>query len=182
MTRALVFGRAKSVWDEIAIARHNLKFDYTFGVGSTAVEFREALTGIVSFHSELFQRWSEIRQQRGYPEPEYYWTNRKPRIRIGTPLNWKGRIKEVDCAGGSSGLIGVMVALNAYRADEVVLAGIPLVPEAGQYDTGKDWREALTHRDSWTARKKILEGRVFSLSGWTRETFGYPPGIANVAA
>lgn len=57
---------------------------------------------------------------------------------------------------GSSTLLAVLFGLQAQRYDAVLVAGAPL---DGPYDT---------FRGGWIEKKRVLAGRVRSLSGWTK--------------
>lgn len=168
---AIVLGRHENVWKELAEALRDYEPDTFICVNRIGQHYAGVIHHWVSFHPELFPLWLKVRRQAGFPEPGKFWSanfkgNRLGRKVIGIPLNW------VPSLGGSSGLLGVQVALEV--ADKAILCGIPMENSA-QYDTGKPWDEAAKHRAAWTKYLPQLEGRVRSLSrGWTRDVLGAP--------
>lgn len=171
MTTALVVGRATTVWDDIAAAKQLGKIDLVLVTGPIAVEYPEEIDAWVWFHTELFEDYALRRARKGFPPAKSYWgagysgmirsTNRDVRY-----SKWNG--------GGSSGLVAVMIALDEYKADKVVLAGIPMSAEGGQYDSSKLWHEAKAHRPSWSKSISRLRDKVKSFNGWTGDLLGTP--------
>lgn len=176
MKRALIFGRAKGIWEEVKAAQAMASFDFTIGVGPSVVDYPGEVDHWVWFHTELFQNICERRAHNGYPPIKNYWSVKHGgRTRIGTangiPINyidWKG--------GGASGLIAIIIALDHLGCERVALCGIPMTPEGGQYDSVKTWKEAEKHQHAWITNKDKLIGRVRSFTGWTLELLeGQPP-------
>lgn len=170
--KVLIFGRARGVWDEIVSACALGKFDHVMAVGSVGIDYPHAIDSWVTFHFEQFPLWLVKRQNKGYPPAKLYWSSyfksrgRQPTI---TPA-----VKFVTCEGGSSGLIGVMAALDELAATRVVLAGIPMDADFGQYDTKVPWKEAVKHRVAWEKSLPKLQEHVKSMSGWTASLLGTP--------
>lgn len=164
---ALVFGRASGVWEEIKAAKKLFQFDLIVAVGSVGIYYPESIHCWVSYHANRFPEWISLRTRAGHPPADSFWTSR-------SGLRYKPVIKmqHVECYGADSGLIGVVVALQ--QAKHVVLAGIPLEPERGQFDTPARWDEALNHRKHWQKRLPELQDKVFSMSGWTQQLLGAP--------
>jgi len=179
MTTALIMGRAKSVWDEVKAAQALTTFDYTLVTGPIGVDYPGEIDCWVWFHTELFEDFARRRSKKGHPPAKSYWGSKfRGRVRPHGIIpvkysSWGG--------GGSSGLIAVMVALDELvpAADRVVLAGIPLTIEGGQYDSDKVWHEATKHRHSWDLALPKLMGRVRSFSGWTLKLLGDQPPTAD---
>ena len=170
--KALVFGRGRGVWDEMAAAQKLAAFDCIIGVGSAAVDYSGPLDHWVSFHHSVFPEWAAARSRKGLPPARVYWSSvyrGSQSVRLGAAYP----VRFVRQEGGSSGLIAVMVAfeLGAHR---VVLAGVPMDGDYGQYDTKLPWKEALIHREIWRRDLHKLLGRVRSMSGWTQEQLGTP--------
>jgi hypothetical protein len=68
---------------------------------------------------------------------------------------------------GSSALLGVQAALRmGYR--RIIICGCPLTGKGPNGATYENFR------NGWQHRIKELEGRVRSMSGWTREFLGSP--------
>lgn len=168
--RAVVFGRAAGVWDELVQARKLCNFDIVIGVGHAVCDYPGKVDHWVSFHTELLKPfWVRTRHERGYPDVPNFWTT----LHGGRARSTLTNIQTVDVNGGSSGLIAAMVAVGPLNADKVVLCGIPMQVSA-QYDNTTPWREADKHQAAWRAYLPQLAGRVKSMSGWTQELLGAP--------
>lgn len=167
--KALVFGRAVGVWDEMVQAQAFASFDTIIGVGSASADYPGHLDCIVSFHVELIGTWVALRHKRGYPPARRLVTCQRRGLRM-----YYKDIETVQCEGGSSGLIATFAGLDLYKADHVVLAGVPMDPDKGQYDTKQRWREAIKHRTAWNTNLPKLQGKVKSMSGWTQQLLGAP--------
>lgn len=170
---ALIIGRGGDVWEEVKQAQLLTEFDTILVVGSTGVDCPLPCQHRVTFHAELFEPWTLKRRENGYPEIPNYWAStymgglrRVTRSRIAYDT--------IFSEGGSSGMIAVQVARERLGAQKIVLAGVPMTIEGGQYDTGRLWAEALAYRDVWERKRDYLKTFVRSLSGWTREQFGEP--------
>jgi hypothetical protein len=80
---------------------------------------------------------------------------------------------------GSSGLLTVGIALHV--AETVVLCGIRMDKHPNHYRAEKQWHQARNYHRGWTRTRERMVGRVYSMSGWTREQFGPPPWIERAA-
>ena len=174
MRRAIVIGRARGVWEEVAALREMAEFDATVVIGKVAIICPGEITHWVSFHASVLPKWAGERRANGYPDAASYWTSRYK----GKPLAPEVEslpLGRVACDGGSSGLIGVVVALEKIGADRVALAGIPMDNERGHVDEAKDWNEAQHYRSTWNVMLPRLLGKVRSMSGWTMNLLGGSP-------
>lgn len=182
MKPALIIGRAGCVWNDIKGA---LGLFGQVGYAESAYDVI-AINGVgcdlpfridhwVSFHAELFPMWMQNRRDNGYPfaYPDGYqlWTSARGRHMTEWEKHYK--IRMVDCNGGSSGMVAVLVALE-IGAPKIVLAGVPLENEYGHYDKPGWWDEAHLHRVAWEKLAPEVKARIRSLSGWTKEFFGSP--------
>ena len=174
MTALVVFGRAQGVWDELVLAQQTFKFDGVIGVGSASVDYPGELLAIVSFHAEVLSHWAEQRARRGYPAAKHYVSSlykgqatRRGQSRV-LPVQY------VTCEGGSSGLIASVAAVELFKADHVVLAGIPMDADRNQYDKNAPWKEAMMHRKGWENAYPRIKDHVRSMSGWTSQFLGTP--------
>lgn len=175
MTRALVIGRAAGVWDDVKAAHELIapaRFDVVVAVNVSGCDYPGEINHWVTFHVASLDKWVQRRLDKGFPLDYDFWTSPSQKHlqkRTIHPLNF------IDIEGGSSGFLATFVALKF--AQRVVLAGIPMVQEMGQYDTNKEWLEAKHYRAAWQVKidKGVLSGtNVRSLSGWTMEQFGAP--------
>lgn len=172
---AIVFGRAKGVWDEMAEFRRKFApcgHEVVIAVGRAGTEYPGAVDHWVSFHAELFETWTIRRRRLNYPRVDSFWTALAAgRSRAAECEGYK--IQHVTCDGGSSGLIGVRVG-QAVHCKKIILCGIPMNPEAEHTDQAGLWNEALVHRTKWEKVAPELKPFVRSMSGWTRDLFGPP--------
>jgi hypothetical protein len=174
MKTALIFGRAKGVWEEVAAAKKLCKFTYTLAVGPVAIDYPGEIDAWVWFHTELFEDCALRRAKKGHPPARSYWSCQRQGVvtpyHAGAPTVQTVKWNE----GGSSGLVAIVVAQRALKVDRTVLAGIPMTAEGGQYDTPKSWVEAEKHRRPWEQNLPMLADSVRSMSGWTQELLGAP--------
>lgn len=73
---------------------------------------------------------------------------------------------------GSSGLFAVGVAFS-LGYERLILAGVPM-DIRGHWNNAQPWTDRDRFVTAWCAAKHMLEGRVRSLSGWSREFLGGP--------
>ncbi len=173
MKRALIFGRAKGVWDEIDQARMLGAYDFIVGVGSAVLDYPHEVDDWVSFHATLFPHWLELRVKRGHPRPKRLWSSlhhRQSPVKERLPSG--DIVRHIRCAGGSSGYTAVEVARTQLYCERIVLCGIPMDSERGQYDSVSPWQEAVKHRKVWEENAGKLMGSVRSMSGWTQQLLG----------
>jgi len=170
---ALIVGRAKAVWDDLTVAYsmrpENCRY-VTIAVNVVGCHL-PVVDHWVSFHPELMVHWIAERRNNDYADGYQLWTS--SRGRHMTEWEKKMKIRMVDCEGGSSGMIGLKVALE-IGAPKMLLAGIPMVNEAGRYDVSTEWDEAEMHLKAWQKLDASISNRIRSLSGKTMELFGYP--------
>lgn len=170
MTVALVMGGAKCVYDDIDNAIKMFKPDVFVAVKDIGIEY-PSVDHWVTYHPERISEELKSRRSLGWPDPTYVWTYQTAPGVLHFPLP----IQRIDLRGGSSGLLGTLVGLR--YADKVVLAGIPMDPDMPHYHrrkNGKPWREALMYHKQWLERQTTFDGRVKSMSGWTKKQFGAP--------
>ena len=160
--RALILGRADTVWEEIEAARALGTFDTIIAVKRIGKVYPGCIHHWVSFHPALFPSMIAEREKNGFVPALNYWA---PQRVVGVPTNIIPNI------GGSSGMLGVQVALHV--CEKAVLCGIPLTNTA-QYDTGKEWKDALQYREVWEQMFDKMKDRIKSMSGWTQHLLGEP--------
>lgn len=173
MTKAIIIGRAAGVWEEVAQLQAMVKFDATIVIGKAGVDYPGGIDYWVTFHPNLFPNWVERRRAQHYPDAHSYWasTYRGRLIRHKNMPEYPG-LRRVECNGGSSGMIGMVVALDEVKADRIALAGIPMQGDRRHYDEDKIWEDAQNFRAAWVEAAPRMMGRVRSMSGWTRELLG----------
>ena len=145
----------------IIIAVNNAGFDYP-----------GPLDHWVTMHPDKMPEWVKKRRANGYPGAGTLW---RPRHRQpGGNLE----MRECPSWGGSSGLFAIAVCRlglkgpgTEYRA---VLAGVPMQAERAHYDNPKPWNDCQHYLSSWKTHLPQINGKVKSMSGWTREILGAP--------
>lgn len=169
MSTAIVLGGSRSVWEELEAARRLLPApDLVVAVNSAGRDYPGHLDHWASRHPDKFPQWVKERRSKKNPPAGQLWTyvgrTASPSLEINHAPNW----------GGSSGLLGVTVAL--MHVDKVIICGIPLMPREAHYDRPKEriWDEASKYRIDWIMAQKMLAGRVKSMSGWTQKFLGAP--------
>jgi len=75
---------------------------------------------------------------------------------------------------GTSSLYAVRIALHKLGYRRVILAGVPLDDAQPYADGSPIPRHLGGHRIAWHHAVPEMEGRVRSLSGWTRSLLGAP--------
>lgn len=141
----------------VIIATNNAGFDYPGPLDHWA-----------TMHPEKMPEWVKRRRKNGYPDAGTLW---HPRIR--TPPNG---LDMRDCPhfnGGGSGLFAISVCIRALQM-RGVLAGVPMQVERAHYDDPKPWTDGANYLKSWRSHLREYEGRIKSMSGWTRELLGGP--------
>lgn len=170
MGYAVVLGRASTVWDELEEVRKIRQPDLVVAVNVAGRDYPGKIDHWVSFHAELFFKWLDERRALGHPEPGLLWSGihrgKKLGEGLGLPLNY------VDIkGGGSSGMMGVLVALQFMP--RAVLCGVPL-DNSPRFDDPTGWKEFHAYRAAWKRELPMLSTRVRSMSGWTKDLLGYP--------
>jgi hypothetical protein len=162
---ALICGGAKSVFEDIEQSKFLFEPDAVFAINDVLAQIPH-VDFFVSMHPSKAPAWLKARRQNGYPDPKSYWTAKDktpPRgMRFETSPNTRG----------GSGLLAVFVA-RSMGYTKIVLAGIPLTIEGAHFHDARPWKECLLYRAVWE-RMNGLKVDVRSMSGWTREYFGYP--------
>lgn len=161
MKTLIITGSAPCVIDDLtAMAMDDSAADF-MAIGLDAVDkYRWPIKYVATYHpAEIF----EIRKRRetlvGQVDFAIISHEQHEHVEIFIGEYWT--------PSGSSALLGVQAALAmGYR--RIILCGCPL---AGKNDKGGSYE---SFRKGWEARVKELDGRVRSMSGWTRDFLGAP--------
>lgn len=179
MRRAIVVGRAAGALEEYAAAKEMiapLTFDDVLVVGKAVVQFPDPVDHLVTFHTNLVDKWVDQRVAAGMSPPVNYWTS----FHKGKPLKltklscFADKFQHIKAEGGSSGRIAVHVAVHELHADRVVLVGMPMTMEGGHFDQDGPWKEADIYWKAWEPDVEAFAGVVKSTSGRTLRAFGAP--------
>lgn len=183
VTHAIVLGGAECVWmDLVALERtYGRRWDgLVVACNDVGVHYRGRIDAWTSLHADKLLKgdgrdpekrsWWRQRADNGYPMDGIVTYSRKGAYGADRDIN-------EAVSGGSSGLLAVQVAWN-MGADRVTLCGVPMTvtPHFAETEchTPTDWRSADSHWRAWKNNQKMLEGRVRSFSGRTRDVFGAP--------
>lgn len=159
----IVLGGASTVVSEYADALAQGRFDGAVIVNLLGREWPAPLDAWVSLHTEHLKKpWRAGRELRGL----------EPHHRLIGMGDCEHRFPGQD-KGGSSGLFAVKVALDELGFDRVVLCGVPITPTA-HFDDPEPWRHAKHYPDGWRQALPHIEGRVRSMSGFTKDLLGAP--------
>lgn len=117
----------------------------------------------VTLHPEKMHQWQAKRRENDRLNQDYItitYDRPNPQARID---------KMTGDWGGSSGLFACKVGLEE-GFDHIVLCGIPMDSTPNVFRPGeKVWAEFKAFRTAWVERADDIRGKVFSMSGWTRE-------------
>lgn len=166
---ALVVGGAACLWDDLRSL--GPWTGIVVAVNDSIAHYPHRIDHAATLHPEKLAGWTEGRARRGGNLDFTSWSRRNPELVDRTIKGW---------SSGSSGLLAVGVAFAA-GAERVVLAGVPLTSEPHYFDAAA-WEAFHLYRDAWERRAEALRGRVYSLSGWTRDLLGSPPWLQSEAA
>ncbi|QCG93962.1 hypothetical protein E6C67_08415 [Azospirillum sp. TSA2s] len=159
MTPWLIIGSAACVWDDLA--QWGDRPARVIAVNRMIGAYKGKLWAGATLHPELA---AEFRASRPGKWPLF-----APEAAPGVTRTHPKR----DQWNGTSVLYAVRIAL-AQGAERVVVAGAPLDDGPHFYDSPSLRRYLAQYRMGWSRYADELDGRVRSLSGWTRELLGHP--------
>lgn len=163
---ALIFGGANTLEADKAAALALFDPDVIIGCNHGARDEPGRVDHFCTMHPELFPKWIAERAARGAPPAGKLWHAKHRQSPVeSTPIeSW----------GGSSGLLCVRVAFE-LGCTHIVLAGIPLQKIYNHYDDHRMWMEARQYWPAWERHQPEMQGRVKSMSGWTKNLLGGAP-------
>lgn len=163
---AFVLGGANTLVDDYARARAFVHPHTIIATNEAGRDYKGVLPHWVTLHTEKIETWHAERLEAGHGRVENFWTSNKEAPEY---MNFR-RVQSWD---GSSGLLAVTVALS-LGYNKVILCGVPLDKKACHYFDTKPWMDAPRYRHAWIAHRAEMEGKVKSMSGWTKLTLGEP--------
>jgi hypothetical protein len=172
---ALVIGGAENVIDE---AQEALRLwgsgepDAIAVTNDTIPRWSGRADYLISLHPDKLGHWIRSREQNGHPMGGQVWSYRNNHGARGT-LKHPGVEKVIDDWAGSSGLFACRV-LIAERFQRIVVAGVPMEPNAGHIVRRERWSAAKGFQRGWEKRFPQIKDHVRSMSGWTAKLLGYP--------
>lgn len=189
MKSALVIGCAANVWQDVSDAKKLMKFDAIYCVKQMGVHYSKKFDVWVTLHPEAMDVY-EI-ERKGLRYPNGYQIVAPPKNELSSDHKDKGNIarrvsylfSDVSTASASSGIYGAKVALED-GFDKIVLAGVPMTPEAGHFlpesknvsgqMRGKIWTQHNAFMSGFNIAVPHLKGKVKSMSGYTKQVLGAP--------
>lgn len=173
MTRScLVIGSALTWEQDVEAALDIGEYDGVVAVKRIGVLWRGRLDAWVTLHPDRLVKEMPERLLKGYPAPArvFSQTSASPMKHVTDQIDYKFPGQRTS---GSSGLFAVRVAFM-LGFDRIVLCGIPLTKEFGKVDYGPLWHGEKLFRDAFQKAIPLFDGRVRSMSGWTKDLVGMP--------
>lgn len=165
---ALALGGADCVWDDVAASEALLGeawWDIVVACNDAGAAWPERLDHWVSLHPDKLEHvWKPRRE--GNQDYET-WSNLHRGDKDPGPTD-----HHLENWGGSSGLFCVTVALEV-GADRIVVCGMPMESQP-HFHGINPWEEWSSFRQAWEDHHEEMDGRVRSMSGWTRQLLGAP--------
>jgi hypothetical protein len=165
-TIALVVGGSEKVFEEYQAALDLCAGRPTvnFVLNAMIEDFPGSIDYAVTLHPESLWSWLKLRREKGLPEPGQFWAHRPAPHITNHTRDWQG----------SCSLFAAKIARH-IDYEKILLCGCPMTVEDKHFKRHTRWNAAHAFRRGWIARRHELPPRtVRSMSGWTRETFGFP--------
>ncbi len=134
-----------------------------FACNSILATLPGIITHGITLHPDLWQGWRSLRERTGHPMPLRLWAHRPYPLFTDYTKDWQG----------SSGLFAVKIA-RELGYTHIILCGIPMTAEGRHFVREQLWHEADGFRKGWARVQGSLRPFVRSMSGWTKEHFGFP--------
>ena len=158
----------ETVWDDFAKVRP-WKGEIMC-VNDVGMHLHDRVRHWVTLHAEYMPGWMAFRRGHLYgsgDSPMTHGHKAKPGIEVLWPI---------DQLGGTSGLFAVFIGL-LLGYEEITLAGIPMTGSGHYFDPpwyGSEFADKPSQNVWKWAALNVFEGRVKSLSGWTKALLGSP--------
>lgn len=172
----IALGGAKGVWDELGEALELFPHSDVGAVNDAGKDYPGRLTVWATLHAndKKLNAWQRQRALNGFNTDYVTIANKDhPLPRVDRVVN--------EYWSGTSGLYLVQVALFTLGYDRVICCGMPLT-QSPHYFSDEDWKSFHLYRRGWMKAAEDLNGRVKSMSGWTRELLGHPRDWLTVSA
>lgn len=135
----------------------------TIACNDAIVFFPDHLDNAVTLHPDKLPEWLQARYEAGRNAPDRVWAHRSF---VGV-THWTRDLQ------GSSGLLCTKIA-RIMGLTHVILCGVPMSVEAEHVVRHQRWDAAHAFHRGWERYLTRLHPYVRSMSGWTRDRFGYP--------
>jgi hypothetical protein len=176
MNRVLVMGSSSRLWPDLqALAQitGDGRWPWTvIGVNMAGWAYPFDLHHWATLHPDHFRIWKPLRESLRYPMGFKSWGGRWVTGSTDEDHEEVDEVLDVDRVG-SSGMLAVDIARKRLEADRIVIAGMPVDATRRFYDF-RPWDSALTYQVRWRESIEDFDGRVRSMSGFTKEILGAP--------
>lgn len=187
MSIALVVGCSRLVWDEVKAAQALATFDRVYCVKLAGVRWPDGDFTWVGLHPEVMDDYEKRRAGLGLPKGYEIVAPLSHEIGVhGNKGNVARRVSYLwsdDGHSAGSGIYGAKVAMHDGHK-KIVLAGIPMDPEAGHFMIkdknvqgilrGPVWKDFPAFVTGYTEALPRMKGKVKSMSGRTAKDLGMP--------
>jgi hypothetical protein len=160
---ALVVGSAQCVWQDTAALLAMATPDIVIAVNDMIHLWPGPIEHAASLHPDKLNGWLAARAAKGLTMPRMVWSHRRCAPVTNVASEWRG----------SSGLLGIKVAIYEQGFAGAVAVGMPMNHDP-HVNEQNPWPSGHAFRDGWTLQRAKLKPRVRSMSGWTRELLGAP--------
>jgi hypothetical protein len=179
MTTALVLGGADCVWRDVEAALALGEYQAVVTCNDVTALWPGPIDAAVSLHAETWPVWLQQRARNGFPAPAQVVGHdafKKSSTRRGGEgvTTWSPQMLPGETESGSSGLFAAKFALVDLGHDRAVLCGVPMTAEARHFFDKRSWGGAAGHRRGWRQAEAAIQGRLKSMSGWTKALLGAP--------
>lgn len=172
MRTALVLGGSLNVMAEADAALDLFDPDVIAGTNDIIARWPGRMEYVFTLHPEKLRSWLRTRHKNGYPKPGTIISSHH--VRAEPVFHFDGVDRLLTDLGGSSGLFAVNGLLRD-GFDKIVVAGVPLSPDAGHIARGPAmWNGSRHYRKIWEHHFLSIARQVRSMSGWTQELLGAP--------
>lgn len=174
----MICGSGRCLWDDVRRFQSDVPCD-VMAVNHAGMYLPVQFHHWVSVHGEIFQWMTPLRANGHYfvgnPRDQkvrplrHGWMTHSIKQWPGVDHVWEMR----DIGTGSSGLFACKVAM-ALGYKKIVLCGVPLDNSGHFYDPPSEETHYSDSVKYWEEFLPSMRGRVFSMSGFTRELLGEP--------
>ncbi len=161
-------GLYETVWDDYARVRP-WKGEIMC-VNDAGMHLHDRVRHWVTLHPEYMPGWMAFRRGHLYGSGDQPMTHSN-KAKPGVDVTWA-----MGQLGGTSGLYACFVAL-LLGYNEITLCGVPMTGSGHYFDPpwyGSEFADKPSQSVWKWAALNVFEGRVKSLSGWTKDLLGAP--------
>lgn len=173
-----ILGSAACVFTDYENAVKDYGYQNVILVNDMGLEFAGAAVAWATLNGEQFPRYLKQREAKGYPAIPRLFTGLSAGDfdvvkRTATDIVEAKFLPEQQ-VGGSSGLFAVKVAIADLGYERAILCGIPMTIDQAHLTDPALWNDAPSFYAGWRQALPHIKGKVFSMSGWTKNLLGSP--------